>query len=145
MFGFTLIFPTISQVSHQSSYLPRPRPIFMIFSALMFGDVHSMSLIQDCKMGRRFPSGFINHIWAILYILLIWSMSATFLLVKCHQSIIRSLMICLKLYLALAMMPCLMIFATISLTLIAIFIFLMTSSSLMTLIFIICLFLMKCG
>ncbi len=147
---FITAFPTISLVLHQWNCSPRLRPIIATVSVIMFGDVQSMSLIQSYKMDRRFLSGIVNQIWAnfwdsVMYILLLWPMSATFLLVMFHHSIIWSLTTSSKLCLALAMMPCLVIFATIFLTLIAILISMMKSSLCMTLLLIIHLLLTKFG
>ncbi len=72
-------------------------------------------------------------------ILLLWTISDSFLLVMYHDSL------CLRLCFALTMMPCLMISVTIFLTLITISISMMTKSSLMTLLFNIHLLLMRFG
>ncbi len=138
LFHFTTAFPTISLVLHHANYTPTPRIIIATFSILMFGDAHSMFLIQNYRMDRRFPCGILDHIWVnfwdlVMFILLLWPMSVTTLLLTCLHSIIWSLMTCLKLWLALAMMPCLMIFAAASLDLIATCISILISSSLMTL------------
>ncbi len=99
-------------------------------------------------MGRRFVSEIFDCIWAndcvlIIPILLLWPMSAIFVQVKYQHCTIWSLMSCLKLCLAMAMMPSLMILATASLTLIVTCISMMKRPSLMTLFFIIHLLLMK--
>ncbi len=82
---------------------------------------------------------------SLMSILLLWPISFTFLPNTSHHSIILTLMTCLKLSLAQAMMPWLMTFVTDSLNMIAIFIYMMTSSSLITFLFTIYLLLMKCG
>ncbi len=133
LFGFTIAFATISLVSNQWNYSPRSRTIIVLSTTLMSGVAQSMSMIQSYNMGRKTLSGIIDHVWTnfwdlVMYIVLLWQISTTSQLVTFYHSIMsRS-----KLYLALAMMPCLMIFVTISLTLIVIFISMMMSSSMMT-------------
>ncbi len=84
----------------------------------MSGDVKSMSLIQSYWRGRRFQNRTVVHVWAnswalVIHILPLWPTSTTSLWDMCHHSINWSLTTCLTLYLALAMMHCLMIFVTI--------------------------------
>ncbi len=50
MLGFRTVFPTVSLVLHQLNYSPRPRPIIVAFSILMFGDTQSTSLILSYRM-----------------------------------------------------------------------------------------------
>ncbi len=89
----------------------------MTFSTYVWG-CPVYVLIQSYKMSKRFSSGIVDCMWNDFCVLLIpiiplWPMPAKIFLVMCRHGIIWSLMTCLKLYLALAMMPCLMIFKTV--------------------------------
>ncbi len=53
LFGFLITLLTISLVSHQWNYSPRPRSIIVAFSTLMFGDAPVMSLIQSYKIDKN--------------------------------------------------------------------------------------------
>eukprot|EP00804_Cyclotella_cryptica_P016995 CCRYP_001904-RA/>CCRYP_001904-RA protein AED:0.33 eAED:1.00 QI:0/-1/0/1/-1/0/1/0/92 len=64
----TIVFQTAHQDLLLWSFLPRQKLIIEIYFGHMFGGVQCLSLIQNSKMERRYPSGMSFAPWAIFRI-----------------------------------------------------------------------------